>query len=82
MIMKLITITMLLALFASKALLKNKKVTRPYGLLTPEEEASHCRSINAPIFEFCRRMIDCHMCLETDHCGNIQNYFAMIYILK
>ena len=68
--LKKLLITTLLALFLSKSSLKKSHSKRPYGQLTPSEEASHCRSITAPIYEFCRKMLDCNMCLETDHCGN------------
>ena len=83
MLKKFIIITALIAIIASKSLLKSKKFLnkRPYGLLTPEEEASHCRSITAPIYEFCRRMADCNMCLETDHCGN-NIIIDMIFLTK
>ena len=77
----ILAITCLLSVFESKNLIRNKKSKRPYGLLTPEEERSHCRSITAPIYEFCRRMIDCNMCLETDHCGKFILFFNTIYYL-
>ena len=77
----ILAITCLLSVFESKNLIRNKKSKRPYGLLTPEEERSHCRSITAPIYEFCRRMIDCNMCLETDHCGKFIFFFNIIYYL-
>jgi hypothetical protein len=67
--LKKLLLTTLLAVILSKSSVKKSKAKRPYGLLTPQEEASHCRSITAPIYEFCRRMMDCNMCLETDHCG-------------